>query len=299
MKRILSLLIILLTTGAALYFAQHREARDAVSANAVVDVAADLQRDVTRVPMRVTRLSNADEVRIGNELAQRYALSAEPQTANLSSAQDYINRVGARVAARARRGLAFHFYLDPNPDLINAFALPGGHVVVGLGLIIQMNSEDELAFVLAHEIEHIDHYHTVERVQIEAQLHKLSLDTFAALAQIPLLLWQAGYSKDEEFEADREGLLLAVSAGYSPRGAIDLLTRFVQLDREYVIHADTPTGELSQLAIEGLMGYFRSHPPASERLARVKALIIEEHLSPDQPITPLQNGRQIEPRNHS
>jgi len=124
----------------------------------------------------------------------------------------------------------------------------------------------------------------------------LSLDAFAALAQIPLSLWQAGYSKDEEFEADREGLLLAASAGYSPRGAIDLLTRFVQLDREYVIHADTPTGELSQLAIEGLMGYFRSHPLASERLARVNALVIEEHLSPNQPITPLQIGRQTHPK---
>ena len=289
MKRLLSLLVILLMAGAALYFAQHRDVPDAVSANAVVDVAADLQRDVTRVPMRVTRLSDADEVRIGDELARRYGLSTAPQTPKMSSAQDYINRLGARVASHARRKLVFHFYLDPNPDLINAFALPGGHVVVGLGLINQMNSEDELAFVLAHEIEHIDHYHPVERVQIEAQLHKVSLDAFAAFAQIPLSLWQAGYSKDEEFEADREGLLLAASAGYSPRGAIDLLTRLVQLDREYAIHADTPTGELSQLAIEGLMGYFRSHPMASDRLARVKALIIEQHFSTNQPITPLQN----------
>lgn len=296
MKRLLSLLIILLAAGAALYFAQHRDARDAVSSNAVVDVAADLQRDVTRVPMRVTRLSDADEVRIGDELARRYGLSTAPQTPEMSSAQDHINQVGARVAAHARRKLLFHFYLDPSPDLLNAFALPGGQVVVGLGLINQMKSEDELAFVLAHEIEHIDHYHAVERVQIEAQLHNVSLDAFAAVAQIPLSLWQAGYSKDEEFEADREGLLLAASAGYSPRGAIDLLTRLVELDREYVIHADTPTGELSQLAIEGLMGYFRSHPLASERLARVKALIIEEHLSPNQPITPLQTGRQIYPK---
>lgn len=246
--------------------------------------------------MRVTRLSDADEVRIGDELAQRYGLSTTPQTPEMSSAHGYINRVGTRVAAHARRKLVFHFYLDPNPDLINAFALPGGHVVVGLGLINQMKSEDELAFVLAHEIEHIDHYHAVERVQIEAQLHKVSLDAFAALAQIPRSLWQAGYSKDEEFEADREGLLLASSAGYSPRGAIDLLTRFIQLDRKYVIHADTPTDELSQLAIEGLMGYFRSHPLPSERVARIEALFIEEHLSSNQPITPLQIGRQIYPK---
>jgi len=245
--------------------------------------------------MHITRLSDADEVRIGDELARRYGLSTAPRTPEMASAQDCINRVGARVAAHARRKLVFHFYLDANPDLVNAFALPGGHVVLGLGLINQMTSEDELAFVVAHEIEHIDHYHAVERVQIEAQLHKVSLDAFAALAKIPLSLWQAGYSKDEEFEADREGLLLAASAGYVPRGAIDLLTRFVQLDRAYVIHADTPTGEFSQLAIEGLMGYFRSHPPASERLARVEALIVTEHLPINQPLTPLQIGRPANP----
>ena len=79
MKRLLSLLIILLAAGGALYFAQHRDARDAVSSNVVVDVAADLQRDVTRVSMRVTRLSDADEIRIGDELAQRYGLSTAPQ----------------------------------------------------------------------------------------------------------------------------------------------------------------------------------------------------------------------------
>lgn len=296
MKRLLALLIISVVAGAALYLAQRREKRDAVSANAVVDVAADLQRDVTSLPMHITRISDADEVRIGDELARRYGLGTTLQAPGIISAQDYVSRIGASVAAHARRKLEFHFYLDPNPDLINAYALPGGHIVVGLGLLNQMDSEDELAFVLGHEVEHVDHYHAVERVQIEAQLHKVSLDEFAAVVLIPLSLWQAGYSKDEEFEADSEGLRLAVSAGYSPRGAIDLLTRFVQLDREYAGQANNPTGELTQLAIDGLVGYFRSHPMSSERLARANALIIEEHFSLNKPITPLQSGTPLKPK---
>jgi predicted Zn-dependent protease len=290
MKRLVPLALILLLTGAGLYMAQRRQAQDAVSADAVVDVAADLQRDVSRVPMRVSRISDADERRIGNELVARSGYLDANCASSLGPVQDYVSEVGARVAANAHRRLPYRFHLDPNPDLINAFALPGGHVFVGLGLIKQMTSEDELAFVLGHEIEHIDHYHAVERVQIEAQLHKVSLDAFAALAQIPLSLWQAGYSKEEEFEADREGLRLAASAGYSPRGAIDLLTRFVQLDHEYVIHANTPTGELSQLAIEGLTGYFRSHPLTSERLAQANSTIFQDQLTPNQPSTPLRIG---------
>jgi beta-barrel assembly-enhancing protease len=288
MRRLLALAVILLVAAGALYLAQRRKSADAVSANLVVNVAADLQRDVTQVPMHITRISDDEEVRIGDELVRRYGFQVAAPAAGMSPEERYLNAVGERVAAQAMRRLHFHFHLDPNPDLINAFALPGGHVFVGQGLLNQMNSEDELAFVLGHEIEHIDHYHSVERVQIEAQLHNLSLDVFAAVAEIPLDLWQAGYSKDEEFEADREGLRIAAAAGYAPQGALDMLAQLNELDQEYVIHAQTPAGELSQLAIQGLMGYFRSHPLGSERLAQAKAVIAQDHLDLSRARTPLR-----------
>jgi Zn-dependent protease with chaperone function len=49
------------------------------------------------------------------------------------------------------------------------------------------------------------------------------------------------------------------------------------MEQEYVIHARTPEQELSQLAIQGLVGYFRSHPPTSERLAQANQIIAKEH----------------------
>ena len=287
MKRLIPLALILAVAGTALYLAQRRKINDPVNANAVVDVAADLQRDITRVPMRITRLSDQDEVRIGDELASRYGYAEPYKNAQMASVENYVSQVGLRVAAHARRKIEFHFHLVPDTNLVNAFALPGGHVFIGWGLLKEIKTEDELAFVLGHEIEHIDHYHAVERVQIEAQLHKMDLDVFAAVAEIPLSLWQAGYSKDEEFEADREGLRLAAAAGYSPQGAIDLLNRFLRWDREYVTHSDAPADALSQLAIDGLQGYFRSHPLASERLARVKTVIASDRLPARQPTTPI------------
>ncbi len=288
MKRLLALAAVLLTAAAALYLAQRRVHRDAVSANAVVDTAADWQRDLTRVPMRFTRLSDEQETRIGDELAQQY-IAAMPAPAQESLAmQRYVGEVGGRVASHAKRRLNYRFHLIADANFINAFALPGGHVFIGQGLLGQMKSEDELAFVLGHEIEHIDHYHAAERLQIEAQLHKLNLDAIAAVAQIPMSLWQAGYSKDEEFEADREGLRISAAAGYSPQGAIQLLTRFMELDREYVIHTATPTEELSQVAIESLEGYFRTHPLPSERLSQANQVIAEDHLNADKPLTPLR-----------
>jgi len=85
-----------------------------------------------------------------------------------------------------------------------------------------------------------------------------------------------GYKKDEEFEADREGMRLAVLDGYSPYGAVTLFERFSKLHSEYVIHAQSPEEELSQLAIQSLQGYFRSHPQPSERLAQANNLIAQE-----------------------
>jgi predicted Zn-dependent protease len=281
------LALILAAAGAALFLAQRRKAEDAVTANAVVDVAADWQRDISRVPMGITRLSDADEVRIGDELARRYGYAEPYANSEMASIEKYVSNVGSRVARHAKRKIEFHFHFVPDPNLINAFALPGGHVFVGWGLLLQMHSEDELAFVLGHEIEHVDHYHAVERVQVEAQLRKLNLDVVADLAGIPLSLWQAGYTKDEEFEADREGLLLAAAGGYSPQGAVDLLSTFVRLDGEYVEHSQTPADALSRLAIESLTGYFRSHPMSSERLARAERLIEQARLSAKKPTTPL------------
>jgi predicted Zn-dependent protease len=98
-----------------------------------------------------------------------------------------------------------------------------------------------------------------------------------ALLQIPIELWEAGYHKDEEFEADREGIFLAVRSGYSPYGAVDTFERFAKLHDEYAIHAQSPEEELSQLAIQSLNGYFRSHPLPSERLAQAKSIIAEQH----------------------
>jgi predicted Zn-dependent protease len=278
MKHALALLAVLLVAGGALYFSQHNKRQDAVNANAVVDMAADWQRDLTRTPMQFTRISDEQETRIGDELARQY-ISAQPeQSAETRTTGKYVDEVGRRVASHTKRKLNYRFHLIADPNLINAFALPGRHIFIGQGLLDQMTSEDELAFVLGHELEHIDHYHAVERVQIEAKLKNANLDVVAAIADIPMSLWQAGYSKNQEFEADREGLRICVAAGYSPQGAVNLTQRLTKLRREYVMHAETPADELSQVAVDGLTGYFRSHPLPSERLQQINDVIALDHL---------------------
>jgi predicted Zn-dependent protease len=276
MTRAAAFLIVLLVGVAALYFSESRHESTPVSANAVVAIAADAQRDLSRVPMRLTRLSDDEEIRIGNELAAQYTRTTPAFTAEEQGLDNYIRRIGAPVALQAHRRLPYSFHLLPNRAMMNAFSLPGGFVFVGEGLLDVMTSEDQLAFILGHEVEHIDHYHCAERVQIEGRLRNLNLDILGVLVQIPLQVWEAGYNKDEEFEADREGVRLAVLSGFSPYGAVSMFEIFGKLHREYIIHAQSPEQELSELATQSLAGYFRSHPQTSERLAQINALIVQE-----------------------
>jgi beta-barrel assembly-enhancing protease len=276
MKRIGVFIGVLLVAVSAIYFSERRHDSTPVSANAIVEVAADAQRDLSRVPMRFTRLSNEEEIAVGNGLAEQYSINSTKMSPEELALDSYVHRVGSTVASQAHRRLPYSFHLLPNRSMINAFSLPGGPVYVGEGLLDLMTSEDELASVLGHEIEHIDHYHCAERVQVEAKLRNLKLGLIGALVQIPLSVWEAGYNKDEELEADREGMRVAVLGGYSPYGAVTLFETFAKLHNEYIIHARSPEEELSELAIQSLEGYFRSHPEPSERLAQANALIAQE-----------------------
>jgi predicted Zn-dependent protease len=276
MKRAIGFMIVVLIGASALYYAQKRQQSAPVNANPMVEVVADVQRDVTRVPMRLTRISDDQEIQIGNELASHYEGAQDALTPEQKALRIYISQVGGKLATQAHRKLPYQFHLLVDPGLMNAFALPGGHVFIGTGMLDLMTSEDELASVLGHEIEHIDHYHCVERFQLEAHLRKVHLEIIGELAQIPLSVWEVGYNKDQELEADREGIRLAVAAGYSPYGAIDLFERFAKLHREYVIHAQSPEQELTDVAIQSLTGYFRTHPLPSERIAQANSIIAQE-----------------------
>src|ERR1700758_1817673 len=131
--------------------------------------------------MRLTRLSDDQEIAVGNELAEQYSINSAKMSPEEVALDRYVRQVGSAVASHAHRHLPYSFHLLPNRSMINAFSLPGGPVYVGEGLLNLMTSEDELAVVLGHEIEHIDHYHCAERIQKEQALRKLPLGELVAL----------------------------------------------------------------------------------------------------------------------
>jgi beta-barrel assembly-enhancing protease len=297
MKRWLPLAIILIAGIAAIIVAQRSHINTRPGPQAILYAAADAQHEITRVPARLDRLSDEDEIAIGDELAASYQTRWKPnapEQKSFNEVQTYIQQVGARVAPHARRKLPYKFHYIPDPYFINAFALPGGHVFVGAGLLRLMQSEDALAAVLGHEIEHIDLRHCAERVQTERQLRHLG--PIGDLIGLPVELFTAGYSKDQELEADRYGTALAVADHYSPAGILQLFKEFGRLEHEYGDTAAnqpaTPIDEATNISLQTLSGYFQSHPPAAQRSQQITTLIQSEHW-PKPPLLPLLHREEF------
>jgi predicted Zn-dependent protease len=281
MRRLLFLILVLAAAAGALYYSRRHKQESRVGPEAVLNALADTQRELSRVPASITRISDEEEISIGDKLAERYSSQYTPGDATM---QAYVNTVGRKVAGRARRKFDYKFHYVADEGLVNAFALPGGHVFIGRGLVRLMQTEDELANVLGHEVEHIDNYHCVERYQLQARMHDLPL---ADLLALPVQLFQAGYGKEQELEADRDGTYLAVMAGYSPQGAIHLFERVGRMHSEYVLKAESPDQELSKVALAGIEGYFRSHPLPEERVNQIQRLIAAKKWA-NRPERPLQ-----------
>src|SRR5207249_2089021 len=107
-------------------------------------------------PSTAIRVTDAEEIRIGDVLAEKFAVNRGlARTPQSQSIEKYLQMVGERVAANAQRQLPYRFHYDADPRFNSAVALPGGHIFVGAGVLAYVDSEDQLAIVLGHEIEHI------------------------------------------------------------------------------------------------------------------------------------------------
>jgi Zn-dependent protease with chaperone function len=146
---------------------------------------------------------------------------------------------------------------------LNAFALPGGHIVVFTGLLKSVERPEELAGVLAHEIAHITERHVlrkmVESLGLVLVLQALFGDTSGLMAlatQSSEHLLQQKFSRDFEREADQVAFRNLVTARIDPKGMIDF---FAKLEKE------------ADKAGATQLGWLASHPPTSERIERLQS----------------------------
>ena len=213
------------------------------------------------------------EIELGHGMMETL-LGARPLLAD-AEVQRYVNFVGAWVAAQSDRpGLPWRFAVNDS-DHVNAFAAPGGYVIVTRGMINTLRSEAELAGVLGHEIGHVIRKHHLAALRKGAFMNLLGAGAAAgaagkssgelvqALVGPTKDLYARGLDKDDEFEADRVGIVLAARAGYDPYGlpaALQTLAKIKPDDPYLALLFKThpnPGARLDQLALAMGSGFDR------------------------------------------
>ncbi|MCX7642230.1 MAG: M48 family metalloprotease [Armatimonadetes bacterium] len=170
--------------------------------------------------------------------------------------------VGDRVASVSpRKDMPVKFKVL-NLGEVNAVALPNGRIYVFRGMLETADTEDELAAVLAHEVGHVAGRHSLKQFRLSLGIgllaDLLNLNKQSAVVQnlagFAAILYELGYSRQHERDADNYALKLALLAGYDPKGSVELFEKFVERE-----------GKPARWLI-----YLSTHPASAERLERAK-----------------------------
>lgn len=183
-------------------------------------------------------MSENRELEIGQEEHEKILAGA--QVVEDEALNAYVQKIGERLAAASHRpDLDYTFTIIDSPE-INAFALPGGYIYVNRGLLLYLNSEDQLAAVMAHEIGHVTARHAVQQ-QARGRLGNAAAAVGGVVAAVATgsgyigselaqigSIWAAagasGFGREHELEADTLGSEYLAKAGYDPAAMIEVLT---------------------------------------------------------------------------
>lgn len=214
-------------------------------------------------------VTDEQEIEIGREIDKK--VREEYNVDDSSEEQKHIEQIGRTLIGFSDRpNLPYHFTILETNE-INAFAAPGGYIYVSRGMVDFIQSDDELAGVLAHEISHIGRRHSAKQIeaitaaqlvaeQIKEQNEQLAriyeeeITVIATKAVAQILL--TGWGREQELEADQYAVIYMTKAGYPPQALIDL---FERMDNSFGSEEGGPAERL-----------FATHPPFPDRIARIK-----------------------------
>ena len=202
-----------------------------------------------------------------HEILKKSKLSHDKKTLN------YIKKVGKRIAKQVDKEYHWEFALIEDKAL-NAFCLPGGKVVFFTGMFKAIENSDQLAAVMSHEIAHVLLRHSTMRMKANTITNipqKLGKSLFGDLVpqdlQIVLdtvhtagknLTVMMPYAREQESEADREGVKLMIKAGYNPYAAIKLWKNIK------IISKNSPQ----------IPEFLSTHPNDNQRIITIKNAIV-------------------------
>ena len=233
------------------------------------------------------------------------------------SVNEYISRIGKRIFQKIEpQPFHYRFFVLNTPD-VNAFAVPGGLVFINSGLILLVESEDELAGVICHEIGHVAARHIAKQSE---KGQKLSLAALGAIIAAIFVGGQAAgalttatmaasqtamlkYSREDEEEADYLGLKFMRQAGYDPHGMLTMLKKFRRISGPafsdppaYLLTHPAPEERIADLEIQ-LVRYPQENsvPKATGNLARIQSKLVAQEKDIARSVTYFENWLKRKP----
>ncbi len=210
---------------------------------------------------KIILISRDQEIEIGKEVAaaleKQYGVWDDPEQTRR------IERIGrSLVAVCERKDMPYSFKILNEQKELNAMAAPGGFIYITRTLLEALESDDEIAFVLGHEIGHIAGDHIRKQIS-QVMVSSFLLDILTGKAsqlvrigtEILFALYQSGYSRQHERDADTRGIRYMKAAGYSPVASITALKK------------------LGMERYKGLIRWFGTHPDVPSRIERISRML--------------------------
>ncbi|MFH2051836.1 MAG: M48 family metallopeptidase [bacterium] len=238
------------------------------------DQAQSLNRSIDAVEKTFTDITPEQEYYLGRAVAAN--LLTDQRALDDAAANAYLNRLGQTLAMASDRPETFggYHFLLLDSDEINAFAAPGGLILVTRGMVRLCGTEDELAAVLAHEIGHIqgkDGLRAIKNSRLTGTLTVLAAEGArqfggqdlknlveayeGSISDITGTLVTSGYSRGLEQEADRAAVAILERVGYDPRALVTMLTR------------------MKERLEPGGLDFAKTHPDPGDRIADIQPLM--------------------------
>jgi beta-barrel assembly-enhancing protease len=228
----------------------------ATVATAIVALGLLWWRYDDAVSWLASRISIVNEEKIGESVLKQLETTGEIVKAG--PAVEALQNIGQRLVPGSRYKYQWFIHRD---DTVNAFALPGGVVVVNSGLIRKIDSADELAAVLAHEVQHVEQRHAlknmINNLGWAAGLLAVVGDVNAAAVLVVHQLGNSYFSRGVEEEADRLGFRTLVDAKIAPHAMVTLLQK---LEKE--AGSDGPE-------------WLSSHPDTANRVNAMQKMVVD------------------------
>jgi len=249
------------------------------------DQAEALNKSAQAVEKTFQDITPEQEYYIGRAVAATVLVTYKPF--DREEANAYLNLIGqtaAQFSSKPETFGGYHFLLLET-DEVNAFAAPGGLILVSRGMVRCCKTEDELVAVLAHEVSHVDHQHGLKAIRkgrltsalttlgaaagsslAGGQLAEVTKAFEGSISDITSTMVNSGYSRTTEYEADKGAVAIMKKLGYNPASLVTMLERM-----ESQLKADS-------------RGFGKTHPAPDVRIAELKKTIGSEAASAASPV---------------